>query len=161
MTRALLFFCNYKHLLFNCFQCGIFIFYFFSSLSVTNSVVLLSMSNRDSSAVNQNLTVVYRIHVFSHRVVSRSWFICFVNKTALLLSKVILCFYCFSSRKSFGPRAVLLLQISLLKVKIFKGICQLFFCYLPPSRVPDKQIDTILLTVRAVTRKRRAELSHR
>ncbi len=34
------------------------------------------------------------------------------------------------------------------------------FCYLPPSRVPDKKIDPILSTVRAVTRKRRAELTH-
>ncbi len=36
----------------------------------------------------------------------------------------------------------------------------LFFYYLPPARVPDKKIDTILTTVRAVTRKRRAELAH-
>ncbi len=34
------------------------------------------------------------------------------------------------------------------------------FCYLPPSRVPDKNIDTILSTVCAVTRKRQAELTH-
>ncbi len=33
--------------------------------------------------------------------------------------------------------------------------------YFAPSWVPDKKIDTILSTVRAVTRKRRAELAHR
>ncbi len=45
----------------------------------------------------------------------------------------------------------------------FKGICQLFypFCYFPPSPIPDKKIDTILSTVRAVTRKRQVELAHR
>ncbi len=40
--------------------------------------------------------------------------------------------------------------------------CQLFisFCYLQPSQVPDKKIDTILLTVRAVTKKRETKIVH-
>ncbi len=44
-----------------------------------------------------------------------------------------------------------------------KRICQLFFsfCYLPHFQVPDKKIDTILSTVRAVTRQRLEELAHR
>ncbi len=54
-------------------------------------------------------------------------------------------------------------KLTLSHLSFLKGIYQhcFSFCYLPPSRVPDKKIDTILLTVCAVTRKRRTELDHR
>ncbi len=53
-------------------------------------------------------------------------------------------------------------QLTSNKTTDLKGYANFFsFGYLPPSWVPDKKIDPILWTVCAVTRKRRAELTHR
>ncbi len=59
-----------------------------------------------------------------------------------------------------APRNLLFGLYTLISLK---GICQLFFlvgiCL--PSEFLDKKINTIFLTVRALTRKRQAELAHR